>query len=157
MYFGEVVDGFHFKSSGIKKIEDYYGGKYIGYFCVRGSNGGWSEMPVDVFYQPNPDVSKGHSNYFGMFRDAANRVMITNAQSAFEHPMLAIVAKDGEIVFSRYRHDYRVSKDGTVFIDGGRDYSRYGWCNSVDDVDNNRELPKIVRVNITDSELKVVD
>ena len=38
----------------------------------------------------------------------------------------AAVADDGEIIYSKYRHDYNVSKDKSVFIDGGRDYTRGG-------------------------------
>jgi hypothetical protein len=32
----------------------------------------------------------------------------------------------GEIVVSLHRHDWRSCKCGKVFIDGGRDYVRYG-------------------------------
>lgn len=34
--------------------------------------------------------------------------------------------KTGEIIFSRARHDYRTTKDGKCFIDGGFDYARCG-------------------------------
>ena len=36
----------------------------------------------------------------------------------------AAVAADGEIIYSRCRHDYNVSKDRSAWIDGGRDYTR---------------------------------
>jgi hypothetical protein len=29
-------------------------------------------------------------------------------------------------IYSQYRHDYRVCKCGKTFVDGGRDYLRYG-------------------------------
>ncbi len=51
--------------------------------------------------------------------------MITNAITATETIITGIKAQNGEIIYSRYRHDYRESKDGSVFIDGGRDYTRH--------------------------------
>ena len=50
---------------------------------------------------------------------------ITNGLSAVEEPFIAIQADNGEYVISSYLHDYRVSSDESVFIDGGRDYTRY--------------------------------
>jgi hypothetical protein len=80
--------------------------------------------------------------------------MITNAMSAFEHPILGAVADDGEIVVSGYRHDYRRSKDGTVFIDGGRDYTKYGR-NSVDPDVGDIRTP-LVQVKVVENNLVVV-
>ena len=113
--------GYHFNENGIKLIEEKYGAKYIGYWCTKRSTGGWNDIPVDVFYQPNPDTSKGHSHYFGMFRQN-DRMWITNAESAFEDPLTGVICENGEVLISRYRHDYRTS--GDRMIDGGRDYIR---------------------------------
>lgn len=114
-------DGYWFKQAGIQKIEEKYSAKYMGYWATKNSRGGWNDSPVDVFFQPNPDISKGHTNYFGMFvRDGS--VYITEASSAFADPISGIVTDDGEVIVSRYRHDY-VEKDGRM-IDGGRDYTR---------------------------------
>jgi hypothetical protein len=114
-------DGYWFKKAGIQKIEENYGAKYMGYWCTKRPSGGWNESPVDVFYVPNPDTSKGHTNYFGMFvRDES--VYITEASTAFSEPIAGIPTEDGEVIVSRYRHDY-ATKDGRM-IDGGRDYVR---------------------------------
>lgn len=154
MYFEKMNDGYHFNSVGIEMIEKHYGGEYVGYFCTKRPDGSWNEVPVDVFYQPNPDISKGHSHYYGMFR-RDDSTYITNAISVTEQPMLGIVANDGEVVVSRYRHDYRRSNDGSVFIDGGRDYTRYGYNNSDCDVGDIR--PRLVRVRFMGSQLVVVE
>ena len=154
-YFTKPTEGYHFSADGIKTIEDHYGGKFVGSFCIKRTDGSWNDTPVDVFYQPNPDFSKGHTHYFGMFRHPlTNHVMITNAMSAFEHPMLGVVADDGEIIVSGYRHDYRRSKDGTVFIDGGRDYTRYGGNSANSDVGDIR-IP-LVQVKVVENNLVVV-
>jgi hypothetical protein len=49
-------------------------------------------------------------------------VYITEASSAFSDLIAGIPTSDGEVIVSRYRHDY-VEKDGRM-IDGGRDYVR---------------------------------
>lgn len=35
--------------------------------------------------------------------------------------------KCDDVIWSRSRHDYRHCSCGAVMIDGGRDYTRYGW------------------------------
>lgn len=114
-------DGFHLTQKQIEIAEDKYGAKYMGYWCTKRPAGGWNERPVDVFYQPNPDTSKGHTHYFGLFIQEGT-LYITNAASAFEEPITGIVCEDGEVIVSRFRHDY-VTK-GDRMIDGGRDYVR---------------------------------
>lgn len=121
MFIKTPEDGFHFGKKGIAKIEKFYSAKYMGYWAVRKTSDSWTNFPVDVFYQPNPDVSKGHSHYFGLFLDTPG-AMIVNAESAFSEPITGILTEDGEVIVSRYRHDY-VEKDGQM-IDGGRDYLR---------------------------------
>ena len=113
--------GYHFSKENIAKISAHYGSKYMGHWAIKGKSG-WTEMPVDVFYQPNPDVSKGHSHYFGMYLNISKFPMITNAESAFSEPIIGILTDDGQVIVSRYRHDY-VSK-GDYMIDGGRDYTK---------------------------------
>jgi hypothetical protein len=110
----------------IKKAEEKYGAKYIGDFCLKTVGGGWSEEPSAIFYQPNPNTELGHTHYFGLFTRMGS-LYITKGDSAFEEPIAAIVGKDGEVVYSRYRHDFRtLTSDTNTFIDGGRDYCRRG-------------------------------
>lgn len=115
-------DPYWFTEDGIKKIEEMYGAVYMGHWCTKHSAGWWNDYPVDVFYQPNPDFSKGHSHYFGMFKQKDN-VYITNAESAFSQEIFGLLAEDGEVIVSRYRHDCVVKED--QMIDGGRDYLKY--------------------------------
>ena len=44
----------------------------------------------------------------------------------FPYTTLFRSAKNGDIIYSQYRHDYVKSEDDSVFIDGGRDYTRSG-------------------------------
>lgn len=42
----------------------------------------------------------------------------------------------GDIIESKYRHDFKWCSCKTVFIDGGLDYTRVGFKNSPDDFTN---------------------
>lgn len=44
--------------------------------------------------------------------------------SASRHPIHCPVSQDGQVMLSKHRHDYRTSKDGSIAIDGGRDYTK---------------------------------
>lgn len=109
------------------KVEDLHNARYVGDFCLRTKNGGWSEVPAAVFWQETPP-QPGYSNYFALYRDDyEGRLLITSGASVAEGVWDAVIAASGEIVFSRWRHDCRTSADGTAMADGGRDYFRgYG-------------------------------
>lgn len=97
--------------------------RYLGDFTV-GSKKSWSESPVAVFWQERPEQPE-YSHYFGLYLNGGH-VMICNALSAVKEPFHGILTPTGEVLFSRYRHDYRTSRDGLSFVDGGRDYFRRG-------------------------------
>ena len=101
-------------------IERQYNATYIGDFCLKSPDGQWSENEYPVFWQ---EVTKdpSHSNYMTVFR-RGSEVRIAGAASVTEGHWDGAVANDGEIVYSRSRHDYRTSTDGSVSVDGGRDY-----------------------------------
>lgn len=106
----------------IEACEKHYSAKFLGDFCIKNKDGNWANEPVAVFYQskpPNPE----YSNFLGLFQ-RNGLVYITDAQSAFDEPISVIKSNDGEIIYSSYRHDFKRSKDGSVFIDGGRDYTK---------------------------------
>ena len=91
-----------------------------------------------VFWNRDPaNIPEGGSAYFGMFHRyeppdfKKGTLMITNAISAAETEITGIVAQNGDVIYSRYRHDYRGSPDGSVWIDGGRDYVRHGGFGSL--------------------------
>lgn len=134
MFIDIPKDGYHLTANGLKSICEKYEAQYMGPWCTKRSDGSWNEKPVDVFYQEKPDREQGHSNYFGIFvekRDSqyGRHVYITDAATAFSEPMTGAVCDDGEVIVSRYRHDY-IEKKGAM-IDGGRDYVRTTGSKSV--------------------------
>jgi hypothetical protein len=105
----------------VDAVEKKKNAKFVCETCLRTADGGWSYSPVQIYWQEKPPV-EGYSNYFGIFvRDGS--VFITSGQSAVDEPIYAI-RNDGEIGYSRYRHDYRPVGGNGVGIDGGRDYTR---------------------------------
>lgn len=112
------LKGHFFSEQSIKKAEEHYQAKFVDTFDL-----GYG--PVDVFYNPNPDVSKGHSHYFALrYLYVKDAVYISDGSKVLELSLNGFRADSGEIVFSRHRHDYRTSQDGTVSVDGGVDYFR---------------------------------
>jgi hypothetical protein len=109
---------------GISKIEEKYNAKYVLEACIKDANGQWANMPCAIFYS---EVAHPQgSNYFALYYSARhNTYMITNGLSAVDGVEFNGIESEGEVVYSRYRHDFRKHKNG-AFIDGGRDYGRFG-------------------------------
>lgn len=106
----------------IETIEKEYNAKYIFESCCKDSQGEWANFPAAIFYteKAHPDGS----NYFAMYRKPfTDSIYIANGISATE-PVYVGIVSDNVVVYSRYRHDYRVSGDSS--IDGGRDYTKIG-------------------------------
>lgn len=108
----------------IAKVEEKYKAKFVGQLCMKTSGDGeWAgDSCGDVYYQAVPPV-EGYSNYFAIFNQGGS-MYITSGASAVNGIIAGVIADDGEIVYSRFRHDYRTSTDSSCFIDGGRDYAK---------------------------------
>lgn len=107
----------------IKEVEKRYDAKYVIDSCLKFDivrNDVWANFPVVVFYteQAHP---RG-SNYFALYKNGLGEVMITNGLNAVEGEFNGFLFDDGDLVHSRYRHDY-FDHRGAV-VDGGRDYFR---------------------------------
>jgi len=73
--------------------------------------------------------------------------MIADGISATEGHIVGVKAFNNEVIYSRYRHDYRMSSDKTVFIDGGRDYLRSGMY----------ETDRFVNMKVIKDRLEIVN
>ena len=113
-----IVDRPMFLSETIKKMEEHYNAKYVFTSCIKGKYG-WIDSPAAIFYTEvaHPEGS----NYFGLLWKG-NNLVICNGVTATE-PFQGIKVGE-EIIFSRYGHDYY--EHNGMFVDGGRDYMRYG-------------------------------
>jgi hypothetical protein len=127
-----------FSEDQIEKIESLKNAKYV---CSTEHQG----LCIEVFYADEAHPDSG-SRYFGLYKAGrTGELMITNGAFIEDQVIDGIVADDGEIIFSRYRHDYRKSSDGSVFIDGGRSYTR---CSLVDET-------RRVTLSVKDGSLQV--
>lgn len=130
------------KSEYIGKIEKEYNAKYVLESSLKSKDGGWFNFPAAIFYTETPHPEG--SNYFAIYNSVSRGMMITNGLSAVDGVIFEGIEAEGEVVYSRYRHDYRRGKNG-AFVDGGRDYFRYGG-DRFDDY--NRVQFKVVNGNI---------
>lgn len=113
-----------FKSHHIAAIEEHYSAKYVCETCVKNKMGNWINQPMALFW-----TEKAHpegSNYFVIYWGGmdANTLMVSNGITALDEPIQGVLASDGVVYYSKYRHDFRNIPGG--FIDGGRDYLRRG-------------------------------
>lgn len=129
----------------VKYIEEKYNGKYICETSVRGITGIWTNGPAILFYSETPHPEG--SNYFGIIEGFRREYKIFNALSVMPETIDAVVANNGDIIYSHYRHHYNISTDGSVWIDGGRDYTRSARCNRVS-LKINQDRLEIVSNNI---------
>ena len=109
-------------SKAIDLVEEKFNVKYVLESCLKDKNGNWVNFPIAIFYSEEPHPQG--SNYMGAyFQDGY--MYVTDALSGVEDVIYNGIECNGEVTYSRYRHDYRGNGCG-AFIDGGRDYLRYG-------------------------------
>lgn len=131
---------FLFNLSQISIIENTRSAKYV---CATEHK----STSVEVFYADKPHPVSG-SRYFALYYSGEdNTLMITDGSFIESQEIEGVATTSGEIVFSRHRHDFRSSRDGSVFVDGGRAYTRTNV------LDASRRVPLVVR----DGVLKVKD
>lgn len=115
------------KEDNIKVIEKEYNAKYVLETDLLGKDqysGAtfWLNRPAAIFY-----TDKAHprgSNYFALYFDGSS-LMITDGLHSVKDVVFSGIEAEGEVVYSRYRHDFRRGKNG-AYVDGGRDYFKYG-------------------------------
>jgi hypothetical protein len=101
-----------------------------------------------VFWCPKP--REGFSNqYFGI-STRSGKAMIYNADKVAEGIWEGLLhVPSGEVIFSRYRHDFREFSFGGPAVDGGRDYMRI--------IGNLTSDYKQVQLRCVDGKFQVVD
>jgi len=134
----------------IEKIEKQYNGKYVFESCLKTKGGGWTDRAFAIFY-----TEKKHpegSNYFAIgwsfdnIRLTKPSLIITNGIDATEE--FNGVLYNGEVFYSRFCHDFRQFPNG-LFVDGGRDYTRFGGTVL--------DKCKLVRIRVNKDKLEVVN
>ena len=108
----------------IESVCKDYNAKYVIDTCLRTATGEWANFPAAIFYteQAHPQGS----NYFALFKSMHGEWMISNGYEAVQGVFHGILFEDGELVHSRFRHDYFVHRE--AMADGARDYFRTSTC-----------------------------
>ena len=132
--------------SQIQIIEEKYNAKYVLESDLLGTDqySGvtfWGNKPAAIFY--TKEAHPKGSNYFALFH-RGDSFMITDGLPSIKDVVFQGLEAEGEVIYSRYRHDFREGKNG-AFVDGGRDYFRYGG-DKFDDYN-------VVKFKIVDGEL----
>lgn len=107
--------------------ERYNDAVYIAETSIKQPTGGYTQYPVAVFFQDDPE-DESYPDHFGLFKQGFSHKVFICGVPDF-NPIVHALHKPetGEIIWSRYGHDYTTSSDGHASIDGGRDYCRYGF------------------------------
>lgn len=105
----------------IKKIEQSRNCHYVCEWYTNTSDGKKVMDVAAIFWTDTPHP-RG-SNWLGLYR-ANGDWMVKDGITASQIPIRCVVSNDKQLVFSKGRHDFRGTKDGSVAIDGGRDYTR---------------------------------
>ena len=110
----------HYPITNIKKVEELYSekdGVPVKHVCTTE----FGDSIVDVFYRDTPHPKFGNRYFAVLFRD--NVPYIANADEVEKLTFGLVQNDNGDMEYSRSRHDYKEFKNGNM-IDGGRDYIR---------------------------------
>ena len=111
----------HYPISNTSNVEQLYSekdGVAVKYVCSTEFNGG---MITDIFYRDTPHPKFGNKYFAILFTDDVP--YIANADEVENFSFGMVENDDGNLEYSRSRHDYKSFKNGNM-IDGGRDYIR---------------------------------
>ena len=107
-----------YSKKNIKAYEAKYNAKYVCELCVKGKNTTWVDLPSLIFYTEEP--YKG-SHYFAI-TETLHDIIISDASFVTDLRIAGVVDQKNNVIYSRYRHDFRTSPDKTISVDGGLDY-----------------------------------
>lgn len=107
-------------------VKSYFEGSpvFCNSFCVKDEY-----YPVAVYRSKNPNRAKGHKDYMLLRFDDQGcwvRGMDEEEMEIHRYQTGVHCHSCDEVVYSVYRHDMRFCKCKSVFVDGGRSYTRYG-------------------------------
>ena len=106
---------------GIRKIEESRSCRYVCEWNIFTDRGSASPAPRMIFW--NDVAHPRGSNWMSLWNDGGS-YYVGDGITASRLPIQAYVSDDGQAVFSKYRHDFRSSRDGTITVDGGREYTK---------------------------------
>jgi hypothetical protein len=145
------TDSSWLKPAQIRKAEKHYNAKYVLESDLLGTDkfsGAtfWANIPAAIFYTET--AHPRGSNYFALYLTDFGELHICDALPSIRDVVFTGIEAEGEVIYSRYRHDFRSHKNG-AFIDGGRDYYRIGGDEFKD--------YNIVKFKVVDGKIEFID
>jgi hypothetical protein len=110
----------HYPITNYPKVEELYSekdGVPVKYVCTTE----FAENIADVFYRETPHPEFGNRYFAVLFQ--YDKLYVANADRIEDFTFGMVENDDGDLEYSRSRHDYKEFKNGNS-IDGGRDYIR---------------------------------
>jgi len=108
-------------AEGIRQVEQIRNCRYVCEWSTVSGDGDISQTPMMIFW--NDVAHPQGSNWMALF-SAGGSYYVRDGISASRLPIRAYISDEGEAIFSKHRHDFRSSCDGTITVDGGRDYTK---------------------------------
>jgi len=140
-----------FSEESLSRVEKSYNCKYVFETSPFDRSKTRLCQTMAVFYNetPHPDGS----NYMGVFF-RSGEMFVTDALPHIADYYNCVEAENGQIIYSRHRHDYRESDDESVTIDGGQDYLKYGWTPKFKDFNPEENIKQF---KIVDGEVRIIE
>lgn len=113
-------DCFSLRSDSIDTIEKQYNCKFVTEWNLKSKEGKWLD-PVLIFW--NDTAHPRGSNWMGLYKKG-EAWYVCDGITASQNPINCMVSNSKQVLFSKYRHDFRSSHDKSVTVDGGREYTR---------------------------------
>lgn len=110
----------HYPITNITKVEELYSekdGVPVKHVCTTE----FGDAIADIFYRETPHPKFGNRYFCLFFR--GDDLYVANADSVENLNFGMVENDDGDLEYSRSRHDYKSFNNGNM-IDGGRDYIR---------------------------------
>lgn len=146
----------------IGKILEHHKGslpQFIEEIACKNTTGNYTPWGAAVFWQetpPQPEWSNWFAYQFQEFdtmvgdEPAKGRRLVITGLKTFDPVVEAILEptmEGGRVAISRFGHDFVQTPSG-LFIDGGRDYTRFGgW-------EDEKSKPELVRLNLKTMQFK---
>ena len=120
-WYDNTPDYYGLDDERISKIEKKYNCRYVAEWNTIAESGKPINQPRMIFWndQPHPEGS----NWMGMYEQEPY-YYVCDGITASRLPIECMVSNSKQVLFSKYRHDFRTSHDGSVSVDGGREYTR---------------------------------
>ena len=118
-WYDSEPDYYKITKEGVEKIEQSRNCRYVCEWNVK-QDGKIHHEPMLIFW--NDTAHPQGSNWMALFY--YNDWFVRDGITASQLPINCVVSNDKQVLFSKSRHDFRSSYDGSVSVDGGRDYTR---------------------------------